>query len=129
MCQVSTGFIMDKDTTKPGFFHFLGLKKITAISKVEKEERQDEWKMEWSWIIRYLNFLKGVFGHNNQPLTGSYQHNVAYNWSVWLLQEVDENSSPMFFNYSCIIFQLQTLQWFYVNILLIQSLNNKKCPA
>ena len=37
---------MDKDTPKPGFFHFLGLKKITAISKVEKEEKQDEWKME-----------------------------------------------------------------------------------
>jgi hypothetical protein len=28
------------------FFYFLGLKKITAISKVEKEERQDKWKME-----------------------------------------------------------------------------------
>jgi hypothetical protein len=32
---------MDKDTPKPGFFHFLGLKKITAISKVEKENRMN----------------------------------------------------------------------------------------
>ena len=110
-------------------FHFLTLKKLTVISKVGKEEKQDEWKTEWSSIIRHLTFLKGVFYHNNQSLTGSYKSTVAYNWPVWLLHNVDENISFIFFNYSCTIFQLQTFHWFYVNILLIQSLSNKKYTA
>jgi hypothetical protein len=46
VCQVSTGFITNTDTSKSGFLYFLRLKKITAISKVDKEEKQDEWKME-----------------------------------------------------------------------------------
>jgi hypothetical protein len=41
-------FDYEQRYTKTKFFHFLGLNKITAISKVEKEERQDEWKMEKS---------------------------------------------------------------------------------
>jgi len=39
-------FYYEQRYTKTRLFHFLGLKKITTISKVEKDERQDEGKME-----------------------------------------------------------------------------------